>query len=79
MPNTAFTVNAGTLGGNGTIGGFTALSGAIVAPGNSIDTLTVNGNFTLDPGAIFEVELDPTPNHSDKAVVTGTVNSSARC
>ncbi|MCA9245409.1 MAG: hypothetical protein KDA32_15755, partial [Phycisphaerales bacterium] len=37
--------------------------------------MTVNGNFTLGPGAVFQVELDATPNNSDKVfVVGGTVN-----
>jgi fibronectin-binding autotransporter adhesin len=36
-----------TLGGSGTIGGATTISG-VLAPGNSIGTLTFNDNLTLD-------------------------------
>jgi len=47
LPNTPFTVaSGGTLAGNGTVGGIAAQSGSIVAPGNSIGTLTVNGDHT---------------------------------
>ena len=73
MPNTAFTVSGGTLGGSGTIGAFTALSGAIVAPGNSIGTMTVNGNFTLNPDAIYQVEVNAA-GQGDKVIVAGAVN-----
>ncbi|WXF86271.1 S8 family serine peptidase [Pseudomonas syringae pv. atrofaciens] len=64
-------VNAGgTLGGNGQIGGLTARNGGIVAPGNSIGTLQVNGNVTLEPGSTYAVELSPTA--SDRIVATGS-------
>lgn len=55
--------NGGTVGGNGVIGGnlssnaagaFTALG--TVAPGNSIDTLTVMGNATLN--GLLDIEFD---------------------
>ncbi len=44
------TVNAGaTLGGNGTVGN-TTINGGTLAPGNSIGTLTVQGNLLLTAG-----------------------------
>ena len=50
------------LGGSGTIGSGTgsliqAMSGATIAPGNSIGTLTVMGDLLLSPGSIYEVEI----------------------
>ncbi|MEZ2298665.1 autotransporter-associated beta strand repeat-containing protein [Variovorax sp. RCC_210] len=46
------------LGGHGTIGGNVALaSGAHLAPGNSVGTLAVNGDLTLDKGSVLDFEL----------------------
>ncbi|MCH5517400.1 autotransporter serine protease [Pseudomonas syringae] len=71
----AVQVNAGgTLGGNGQIGGLTARNGGIVAPGNSIGTLQVNGSVTLEPGSTYAVELSPTA--SDRIVATGSATVS---
>src|SRR5690606_34916031 len=47
-------------------------AGAIVAPGNSIGTLNVNGDLVFAAGAIYEVEVDPTGTASDLIAVTGT-------
>jgi outer membrane autotransporter protein len=41
-----------------------------LAPGNSIDTLNINGDLTFDPGARFEVEVNN--SKSDQANVDGT-------
>jgi subtilase-type serine protease len=46
------------LGGNGSVGATTVGYGSILAPGNSIGTMAVNGNLTLDPGALYEVEAN---------------------
>ncbi|MGU3401511.1 autotransporter domain-containing protein [Brucellaceae bacterium D45D] len=59
----ALDINAGGwLGGSGTVGSGTGslvsvLSGGTVAPGNSIGTLTVEGDFILAPGATYEAEI----------------------
>ena len=73
MPNTLFTVSGATLGGSGTIGGFTGIGGLILAPGNSIGTLTSNGNAVFGPTSTFEVEANAA-GEADKLVVKGTVN-----
>lgn len=66
------TVEAGgTLGGNGTVGN-TRIDGGTLAPGNSIDTLTVKGNLTMTAASTYLVEVDPT--HSDSTHVTGTAD-----
>ncbi|MEM7400109.1 MAG: hypothetical protein AAF354_14450, partial [Pseudomonadota bacterium] len=67
-----FTVNGGTLGGNGTFGGLT-LIGGVLAPGDSIGTITVEEALELRSGALFEVEVDAAGN-SDQVIVGGTVN-----
>ena len=59
---------AGTLGGNGTIGGNVASSG-ILAPGNSIGTLTVSGNFA-QLGGVYQVEANA-QGQADRINVTG--------
>jgi fibronectin-binding autotransporter adhesin len=64
------TLGSGTaLGGSGTIGGLVA-NAAIVAPGNSIGTLTVNGN-AVQNGGTYVVEVNA-QGQSDRVNVTGT-------
>jgi autotransporter-associated beta strand protein len=44
----------GTLGGSGTIAGATTIAGTL-APGNSIDSLTINNTLALSGSAAFEI------------------------
>jgi len=62
----------GTLGGSGTVGGDTYVDGTL-APGQSVGTLTCNGDLILNPSstARFEISLNPTLN--DLAVVSGAL------
>jgi uncharacterized protein with beta-barrel porin domain len=72
----------GTLTGNGTINGksggsdtiFVTASGASLSPGNSIGTLTINGDLRLNGATSLLTELDPTatPN-ADLVDVSGAV------
>ncbi|MHA7845193.1 autotransporter outer membrane beta-barrel domain-containing protein [Serratia sp. D1N4] len=56
--NSAVTVDDGALlGGSGTVGALNALSGAVIAPGNSIGTLQVANDLTFQPGAHYAVEV----------------------
>jgi hypothetical protein len=51
-------VSAGTLGGNGEIGGaLNNQSGGTVAPGTSVGTLGVAGNYIQSAGAKLQIEL----------------------
>src|SRR5690606_39486468 len=59
----------GTLGGSGTLGD-TRVAGT-VAPGNSIGTLTIDGDYVQEAGARFIAELLP-PDQADLLRVTGT-------
>lgn len=69
--NANFVVNpGGTLGGSGTVGG-TSVNGGTLAPGNSIDTLTVNGNVTFTAASVFEVEVNAA-GQGDRVDATGT-------
>ncbi|MCX5516566.1 autotransporter outer membrane beta-barrel domain-containing protein [Kaistia algarum] len=68
----AVTVNDGAaLGGNGQVAGITANLGAIIAPGNSIGTLGVNGNVAFAAGSTYQVEIDGT-GASDRIAATGS-------
>lgn len=72
LTGSAVTVLAGAaLGGNGTVGTTIAQSGATIAPGNSIGTLSVNGNLVLSPGSRYAVEIAGNGG-SDRIVVSGT-------
>jgi len=65
-------VGAGaTLGGSGSVGATTLASGSVLSPGNSIGTLTVNGDLTFAPGATYRVEATPASANSDRVVVNG--------
>ncbi len=67
--SSGLTVAPGALvGGNGFLPS-TTING-ILSPGNSIGTITVNGNLTFGPGGIYLVEVSPTA--ADRTNVTGT-------
>ncbi|HWU98741.1 MAG TPA: autotransporter domain-containing protein [Oxalicibacterium sp.] len=71
IANSAVTVNSGgTLGGSGTVGSTSITSGGLLAPGNSIGTLTVNGNLNFAAGSIYRMEVDAAGNN-DRTNVTG--------
>ena len=59
----------GTLAGNGTVGPTTVNAGGIVAPGNSIGTLTVAGDIAFHPGSIYQVQVNAA-GQSDLIVAT---------
>lgn len=66
------TVEAGgVLGGNGTLIGDVANAGT-VAPGHSIDQLTIDGDFTQAAGGTLEIEIGD--GTADRLTVTGTAN-----
>ncbi len=65
------------LAGTGTLGSgmgsvVTLASGATLAPGNSIGTLTVNGDLVMTTGSVYEVEVAPGGTDNDLVAVTGT-------
>jgi len=62
------------LQGTGTVGGTTVQAGGIIAPGNSIGTLRVAGDLTLEAGSVYRVEADSQSNESDRIAVSGTAN-----
>ena len=73
IANSSVTVRSGgTLGGNGTVGATTVQSGGIIAPGNSIGTIHINGAFTQASGSVYQVQVDPNSNASDLIAVAGT-------
>ncbi|MBX9829103.1 MAG: autotransporter domain-containing protein [Xanthobacteraceae bacterium] len=64
------TVNSGaTLGGTGQLPATVIASGGALAPGNSIGTITVNGNLTFAAGSTYTVEVSPTD--ADRTNVVG--------
>ncbi|EHK65323.1 outer membrane autotransporter barrel domain-containing protein 9 [Achromobacter arsenitoxydans SY8] len=74
----------GVLGGSGTVGSgagsaITVAAGGILSPGNSIGTLTVDGDLVVEQGARFAVETNPAGSESDLVHVTGnaTLNGGA--
>lgn len=62
--------NLGLLGGSGTVRGNVINSG-LVSPGNSIGTLTIQGDYIHNSGAVYLVEIDST-GASDRLDIRGT-------
>lgn len=69
--NSAVTVGASaTLGGNGTVGATTVQSGGAIAPGNSVGTLHINGNYEQQADSTYIVEIGG--GGADRITVDGT-------
>lgn len=70
-------VIGGRLQGIGQVGGTTNFAGGTIAPGNSIGTLTIAGDYT-GSGGILEIEsvLGDDASATDKLVVTGNTSGS---
>ncbi|WP_407150531.1 autotransporter outer membrane beta-barrel domain-containing protein [Bradyrhizobium sp. ORS 86] len=62
-------MRGGTLGGNGIVGQ-TLIDGGTLSPGNSVGTLTVQGNLTFTAAATYLAELNSVT--SDRVNVSGT-------
>lgn len=63
----------GVINGDAFVGG--GPGGAIFTPGHSPGTMTINGNFALDPNGVLELEVESTPGGVlwDKVVVNGSI------
>lgn len=66
--------NGGTLAGTGTVVG-TVTNNGNIAPGNSIGTLTINGNYTQSAGSTYTVEVSTAA--SDRLNVIGNATIQA--
>src|SRR5262249_20349368 len=72
IANSTVTVNTGgRLSGTGMIGN-TIINGGTLSPGNSIGTITVNGNLVMTAAASYLVEISPT--NADRTNVAGTAS-----
>ncbi|AYM66080.1 autotransporter domain-containing protein [Agrobacterium fabrum] len=77
LGGSAWIGNGGRLQGTGTIGSgtgstVTLAAGSTLAPGNSIGTLSVDGDLILNAGSRYEVEVAPGGKQSDLIKVTGS-------
>ncbi len=69
--SSGLTVNTGgVVGGTGQLPGTTVNAGGALAPGNSVGTITVNGNLTLNAGSATTIEVQGPA--ADRINVTGT-------
>lgn len=68
--------STGTLKGTGTIGSGSAevTNSATLAPGNSIGTLVISGNYTQNSTGELEIEI--TPSQNDLLQISGSANLS---
>jgi outer membrane autotransporter protein len=61
IASSTVTVSSGaTLGGTGTVGSTTVSANGRLAAGNSIGTLSINGDLTLQNGSLVLAEISPT-------------------
>lgn len=58
------------LAGDGTFAATQISNHGILRPGHSIGTLTFDGDLTMEPNSVLEIEIDNEDN-SDKLIVTG--------
>jgi autotransporter-associated beta strand protein len=73
IASSAVTVaNGALLNGTGTVGSTIIAAGGTLSPGNSIGTLTVNGNLTMASDSSTSMEISQTDN--DKITVTGNAS-----
>jgi len=79
LTNDVIVAAPGTLAGNGFITGDVTLAGTM-APGNSIGTMTINGNYTTSAGSVQQIEIAAGGNtpgvHNDLITVNGNVTLS---
>ncbi len=72
-------VNGGRLHGSGSVGDVTHEAGAIIAPGNSIGTLTINGDYVGNGGEIeIESVLGDDNSATDLLSITGNTSGAAK-
>ena len=69
--------SGGKLAGTSSIAGPVTFAASTIAPGNSIGTLKLGGNFMQDPGSTYEVELGA-PGQSDLIAVGGQATLGGR-
>jgi outer membrane autotransporter protein len=62
--------SGGTFKGSGTIRGLNVGSGGIVAPGNSIGTLTIAGDASFATGSVYQAEVNAS-GQSDRISLSG--------
>ena len=63
-----------TLAGNGTVeAGLVDVFGTL-SPGDSIGTLTIEGNLLLEATSHLDIEINPLLNTADQIIVTGNTN-----
>ena len=69
-PSSVLVMSGATLGGDGIVGPTTILAGGVLSPGNSVGTLTVNGNLVLSAASLYLLEVQG--NTADRVNVSGT-------
>ena len=62
--------STGTVTGDGTLKGNEVVNYGTISPGASMGTLTIDGDLTLEPSGVLEIEIDNSDS-SDKILVTG--------
>lgn len=71
------TVRGGRLQGTGSVGATTNFNGGTIAPGNSIGTLLISGNYTGSGGTLeIETQLSGTGSPADRLLINGNATGS---
>ncbi|WP_439632692.1 autotransporter-associated beta strand repeat-containing protein [Glycocaulis sp.] len=72
LGGTVDVADGGVLRGFGTLGSTRLLAGSTIAPGNSVGTLTINGDLVFESGSLYEATALP-DGQSDLINATGTI------
>src|SRR5262249_27363014 len=72
LASSVFVNSGGTLGGTRSLGSLVGGNAGALSPGNSIGTLTVNGNLAMASAAAYIVEVSSSA--ADRTNVTGTAS-----
>ena len=67
--------DGGVLRGFGSLGSTRLLAGSTIAPGNSVGTLTINGDLSFETGSLYEVTV-AADGSADLIAVSGAVSIS---
>ena len=68
--SSGLTATGAPVGGTGTLPSTTINGGGTLSPGNSIGTITINGNLVFGAGSVYRVEASPSA--ADRTSVTGS-------
>ena len=78
LPNSAVSVNGGTLGGTGYLGSVTVSGNGTLTPGDSLGVLHLSGNLVLAASGTMDFHLDGLSTDDEVSMSSGTLTFSGQ-